>query len=78
MLNNIRFLETFVKNKRMYKVILLLITTILAAISLVVTLICIIIAFNEKDLSSLVYFGIILSIELIILINTVVELFKLD
>ena len=62
----------------MSKFILLLITKILAALSLVVTIVCIILAVNRRDLISLIYLGIILSVELIILINTVFEIFKLD
>lgn len=62
----------------MSKMILLLITAVVAALSLVVTITCMIIAVNEKDSISLIYLGIMLSVELIILINSVVEIFKLD
>lgn len=62
----------------MNKIILLIITAIVAALSLVVTIVCIILAVNERDLISLIYLGIILSVELIILINSVFEIFKLD
>lgn len=62
----------------MSKIILLLITAVVAAFSLIVTITCIIIAVNEKDSTSLIYLGIMLSVELIILINSVVEIFKLD
>ena len=62
----------------MSKIILLLITLVLTAFSLLVTLTCIVIAVNEKDFSSLIYFCIMLSIILIILIQVVVEIFKLD
>ena len=62
----------------MSKLILLLITVVVAALLLTVTLACMIIAVDEKNFISLVYSGIILSVELIILINTVFEIFKLD
>ena len=62
----------------MSKIILLLMTLVLTAFSLLVTLTCIVIAVNEKDFISLIYFCIMLSIILIILIQVVVEIFKLD
>lgn len=62
----------------MSKLILLLITAVVAALLLTVTLTCIIIAVDEKYFISWIYSGFILSVELIILINSVFEIFKLD
>lgn len=61
----------------MSKVILLLITAVISAFSLVIPLILIVIAINENDLLSLLISCFILSMVLIILIGSVVAIFKL-
>ncbi len=61
----------------MSKVILLLITAVISAFSLIIPLILIVIAINENDLLSLLISCFILSIVLIILIGSVVAIFKL-
>lgn len=61
----------------MSKVILLLITAVISAFSLIIPLILIVIAINENDLLSLLISCFILSMVLIILIGSVVAIFKL-
>jgi len=61
----------------MSKIILLLIVLIVSTLSLVVLLEHIITAVNEKDLFPLVKYCFLLSVVLIILIGSVVEIFKL-
>lgn len=61
----------------MSKVILLLITAVISAFSLMIPLILIVIAINENDLLSLLISCFILSMVLIILIGSVVAIFKL-
>lgn len=61
----------------MSKIILLLIVLIVSTLSLIVLLTYIITAVNEKDLFSLVKYCFLLSVVLIILIGSVVAIFKL-
>ena len=61
----------------MSKIILLLIASIVSTFSLMIPLIFIVTAVNENDLLSLIVYCFILSVVLIILIGSVVEIFKL-
>lgn len=61
----------------MSKIILLIIVSIVSTLSLIVLLTHIVTAVNEKDLLSLINYCFLLSVVLIILINSVVEIFKL-
>lgn len=61
----------------MSKIILLLITAVVSAFSLIIPLIFIVIAINKNNLLSLLIYCFILSIVLIILIGSVVAIFKL-
>lgn len=61
----------------MSKIILLIIVSIVSTLSLIVLLTYIVTAINEKDLLSLINYCFLLSVVLIILINSVVKIFEL-